>query len=243
MKVIHFAGFSNSGKTTFISSLLPELEKLGPVAVVKHIGHHGYSLAEGKDTSRFFEAGAKASVGIDAYKSVMILQENQLESILEMLCDSGAQYAVVEGFKEKPYPKVVIGNVPGASNVILEDPSVEDVLAHLSEFSDLVTPEGFSKEIQKSCVPGITTLVFTMAIPGSILNEQINELKGELDEKIRELGDVSVRIECSENTDTRTPQKLIIGVCSSDPLVAIEATSVATEVLYSFITGRQGVIR
>jgi molybdopterin-guanine dinucleotide biosynthesis protein MobB len=100
MKVIHFAGFSNSGKTTFISSLLPELEKLGPVAVVKHIGHHGYSLAEGKDTSRFFEAGAKASVGIDAYKSVMILQENQLESILEMLCDSGAQYAVVEGFKE-----------------------------------------------------------------------------------------------------------------------------------------------
>ena len=187
MKVIHIAGFSNSGKTTFISSLLPELEKLGPVAVVKHIGHHGYSLAEGKDTSRFFEAGAKASVGIDAYKSVMILQENQLESILEMLCDSGAHYAVVEGFKEKPYPKVVIGNVPGASNVILQDPSAEDVLAHLGEFSDIVTPEGFSKEIQHGCKPGMTTMVSIIVIRGSSLKDRINDLKGKLDRRDPEL--------------------------------------------------------
>lgn len=241
MKVIHIAGFSNSGKTTFISTLLPELEKLGPVAVVKHIGHHGYSLAEGKDTTLFSEAGAKASVGIDAHKSVMILQENQLESILEMLCDSGAQYAVVEGFKEKPYPKVVIGNVPGARNVILQDPSVENVLGHLGKFDDLFTPEGLSKEIQKGCAPGMTTLVFSMAILGNILNEQINELKGKLDEKIRGRGDISVRIECSGNTNTQ-PQKLVIALCSSNPLGAIEATSVATETIRLFINRQQGMI-
>ncbi len=80
MKVIHIAGFSNSGKTTFISALIPELEKHGPVGVIKHIGHHGYSLPEGKDTTRFFEAGATASAGIDIRKTVLVLQENNLES-------------------------------------------------------------------------------------------------------------------------------------------------------------------
>jgi len=231
MKVIHIAGFSNSGKTTFISTLLPELEKLGPVAVVKHIGHHGYSLAEGKDTTLFSEAGATASVGIDAHKSVMILKENQLESILEMLCDSGAQYAVVEGFKEKPYPKVVIGNVPGARNVILQDPSVEDVLVHLDEFSDLFTPEGRSKEIQKSCTPGMTTLVLTITIPGSRPNDRISDLKGELDRKIRDLGNVTIRLEYLGNDEARNFQKFIIGVSSPKPDIAARAVMVATEFL------------
>ncbi len=85
MKVIHIAGFSNTGKTTFITELLPELEKLGPAGVIKHIGHHGYSLPEGKDTTRFFTAGAAASAGIDARKSVLLLQENDLERVLELL--------------------------------------------------------------------------------------------------------------------------------------------------------------
>ena len=240
MKVIHIAGFSNSGKTTFISTLIPELEKEGPVGVIKHIGHHGYSLPEGKDTTRFFAAGAAASAGIDTQKSVLVLQENDLERVLEILCDTGIQYAVVEGFKEKPYPKVVIGNVPGASNVILEDPSVEDVLAHLDDFSDLVTPEGFSKEIQHGCAPGITTLVSMITIWGASPKEQINKLRGELDDKIRDLGNVAVRLEYSENVVTGGPQNLMIGVCSPDPLVAIKATSVATDLLSSFITWRPG---
>ena len=151
-----------------------------------------------------------------------------------MLCDSGAHYAVVEGFKEKPYPKVVIGNVPGASNVILQDPSAEEVLAHLGEFSDIVTPDGFSKEIQKGCVPGITTMIFTMAIPGSILNEQINEFKGEMDEKIRELGDVSVRIGCTETISDGDQPKLLLAVSVTDTGMTIEAGRLATEVLLPF---------
>jgi molybdopterin-guanine dinucleotide biosynthesis protein MobB len=240
MKVIHIAGFSNSGKTTFISALIPELEKLGPVGVIKHIGHHGYTLPEGKDTTRFFETGAAISAGIDAQKSVLLLQENNLEKVLEIFCDAGVQYAVVEGFKEKPYPKVVIGNVPGASNIILEDPSVEDVLAHLDDFSDRVTPEGLSKEIQHGCAPGMTTLVSMIAIQGNSQKEQINKLKKELDEKIRDFGNVAVRLKYSETTDTGGPQKLVIGICSPDPLVAIKAISVATDLLSSFITRRQG---
>lgn len=238
MKVIHIAGFSNTGKTTFITKLLPELEKLGPVGVIKHIGHHGYSLPEGKDTTRFFAAGAAASAGIDARKSVLLLQENDLDRVLELLCDAGMQYAVVEGFKEKPYPKIVIGHVLGAEHIILKDPSVEDVLAHLGEFSDLVTPEGLSKEIQRDCTPGMTTLVSTIAIRRNRPKEKIVALREELG-KISELGDVSARLEYSGNNDAGSPLKLMIGICAPDPRLAIEAALFATDRLLPFITGEE----
>jgi molybdopterin synthase catalytic subunit len=235
MKIIHIAGFSNTGKTTFISALIPELEKIGAVGVVKHIGHHGYSLAEGKDTTRFFSAGAVASAGIDARKSVLILQENHLEQVLRILCDSGVEYAVVEGFKERPYPKVIIGEFPGAEKVLLRDPSVEDVLAHLDEFTDIFTPEGLSNEIQRTYGAGMTTLISTIAIKESSLKKQIPDLREELDKKVGELGDVSVRLEYSE---TGTQEKLIMGICGSDPGMVIAAATIATDHILPHITGK-----
>ena len=240
MKVIHIAGFSNSGKTTFISALIPELKKLGTVGVVKHIGHHGYSLAEGKDTTRFFSAGAAASAGIDAQKSVLILQENNLEQVLEIFCDSGIEYAVVEGFKERPSPKIIIGEVPEAENVLLRDPSIEDVLSHLEEFSDIFTPEGLSKEIRRSCGAGMTTLISTIAIKGSSLKKQIPDLREELYEKVSELGDVSVRLEYSGTIEPGTPEKLIMGIYASDPGMVITAALIATDHLHPQITGKGG---
>lgn len=44
MKIIQVAGRSNSGKTTFIRKLIPELKKIGPVGVIKHLGDHEYHL-------------------------------------------------------------------------------------------------------------------------------------------------------------------------------------------------------
>ncbi|HMK16120.1 MAG TPA: molybdopterin-guanine dinucleotide biosynthesis protein MobB, partial [Methanomicrobiales archaeon] len=40
MKIVQVAGFSGSGKTTFIRALIPLLSRLGPVGTVKHTGHH-----------------------------------------------------------------------------------------------------------------------------------------------------------------------------------------------------------
>jgi molybdopterin-guanine dinucleotide biosynthesis protein MobB len=34
MKIIQVVGRSNSGKTTFIRKLIPELKKIGPVGVI-----------------------------------------------------------------------------------------------------------------------------------------------------------------------------------------------------------------
>ena len=232
MKVIHIAGFSNTGKTTFIRELLPELENLGPTGVVKHIGHHGLSLPEGKDTTLFHEAGAVASAGIDAQKSVLILKETDLERILELLCDAGVQYAVVEGFKEKPYPKVVIGDVPGATHVILTNPSVEEVLSHLGEFPDMVTREGFFREIEAGCDPGRAIQV--SAIPTTIPGDQITRLEREAGTLVRDLHEVSIRFASTTTPGART---LLVGICAPDARTAIEAATRINSLMLSLLPG------
>lgn len=234
MKVIHITGFSNTGKTTFIRALLPELEKLGPTGVVKHIGHHGYSLSEGKDTTLFFATGAAAAAGIDAQKSVVILQETDLERILSIFCDAGVLFAVVEGFKERPYPKVVIGNIPGATNVILTDPSVEEVLAHLDEFADLVTREGFSKEIERDADPLKVISISAMTLQEPMTKEQINGLLEEIHARIRDPGDVSVRFASTGSTSTRNT--LLIGISARDQRTAIEVSTMIHNLILTMYT-------
>jgi molybdopterin-guanine dinucleotide biosynthesis protein MobB len=235
VKVIQVAGFSSAGKTSFILKLLSELEKLGPVGVVKHIGHHGYALAEGKDTTLFFETGADASIGIDTLKSMMILQEKNLENVLELLSDMGIQNAVIEGFKEKSYPKIAIGNLPGAMNIILQDPAVEDVLLHLGEFRDLVTPGGVLKDLQMCNPPGTTVLVSTVMVQRSVSKDRISDLKAGLNQKVRSLGNVTVRLEYIEKSGAGEPCKFIIGISSPQPDVATRAALAATENLLPYV--------
>lgn len=126
-------GRSNSGKTTFIRELIPALKKLGTVAVVKHLGDHIYHTEEGKDTSVFFDTGADISAGMDSYKTVAILRKNTLEDILTLLFNQGIDFAVIEGFKQRSFPKIVIGNLT-SENCILSNPSVNEVIMSLDLF-------------------------------------------------------------------------------------------------------------
>ena len=59
--IISFVGLSNSGKTTLIERVIPELVRAGyKVATVKHSGH-GFDLdTEGKDSWRHKRAGASS---------------------------------------------------------------------------------------------------------------------------------------------------------------------------------------
>ena len=232
MKIIHIAGFSNTGKTTFIRELVPELEKRGLTGVVKHIGHHGITLPEGKDTTLFHEAGAAASAGIDAQKSVLILKETDLERILAMFCDAGVQYAVIEGFKEKPYPKVVIGSIANATNVLLTNPAVEEVLSHLGEFSDMVTREGFFREIEAGCDHG--RVIQVSSIPMTLTEAQVTSLEREMENRVRDLQKVSIRFASTTTPGART---LLIGVLAPDARTAIEAATRINSLMLSPLPG------
>ena len=137
MKIIQIVGRSNSGKTTFIRSLIPELKKIGSVAVIKHLGDHLYNIEEGKDTSVFFEAGADISVGIDDQKSVATIRKNTLDEALRMLHYQGMDFVIIEGFKQRSFPKIVIGDLK-TDNCILTNPLVKDVVASLDRFEDFI---------------------------------------------------------------------------------------------------------
>ena len=133
MKIIQVSGLSGSGKTTFIKTLIPELNKKGRVAVVKHLGDHDFLLEEGKDTTGFFWAGAEIAAGIDAHKSVVAIQNNSLDVILALLKNQGLDFAVIEGFKQRSFKKIVIGDLK-AEGCILRNPTTDEVVASVDRF-------------------------------------------------------------------------------------------------------------
>ena len=137
MKIIQVVGNSNSGKTTFIKNLIPELRKKGTVAVIKHLGDHTYNIEEGKDTTVFLNAGADISVGIDADKAVAVIRKNNLDDVLGMLFDQEMDFAIIEGFKQRSFPKIVIGNLT-ADTSILTNPSVDEVISSLNLFENFL---------------------------------------------------------------------------------------------------------
>jgi molybdopterin-guanine dinucleotide biosynthesis protein MobB len=135
MKIIQIVGNSNSGKTTFIKNLIPELKKKGNVAVIKHLGDHTYNIEERKDTTVFFDAGADMSVGIDSHKAVAVIRKNTLDDVLGMLLDQGMDFAIIEGFKRRSFPKIVIGSLT-ADTSVLTNPSVNEVITSLNLFEN-----------------------------------------------------------------------------------------------------------
>jgi molybdopterin-guanine dinucleotide biosynthesis protein MobB len=135
VKIIQIVGRSNSGKTTFIKQLIPQLKTKGSVAVIKHLGDHEYELEKGKDTTEFFDAGADISVGIDADKSVVAIRMNSLMSTLRILYNQDIKFAIIEGFKQHAFPRIVIGDLE-TDNSILTNPSPDQVITSIDSFED-----------------------------------------------------------------------------------------------------------
>lgn len=141
MKVLHIIGHSGSGKTTFITRLVVELQNVGTVATIKHLGHHTYALPEGKDTTLFFECGVTISEGIDCEKSVILLRDPDLFHALGRMADLGIDFAVIEGFKSVEIPGIVIGDLP-APGALMADPDIDQVINNLSVFPEFQTKAG-----------------------------------------------------------------------------------------------------
>ncbi|MDD1685683.1 molybdopterin-guanine dinucleotide biosynthesis protein B [Methanoregula sp.] len=135
MKIIQVAGRSNSGKTTFIRKLVPELKKIGSVGVIKHLGDHEYHLEDEKDTTHFFNAGADITTGIDAKKTVSVIDSTELDDTLRFYADKGIGFAIIEGYKKRSFAKIVIGNLE-IDRCVLSNPTTDDVIQSLHLFDD-----------------------------------------------------------------------------------------------------------
>jgi molybdopterin-guanine dinucleotide biosynthesis protein B len=110
--ILCFVGRSNSGKTTLIERLIPELVREGyRIATIKHAGH-GFNLdTEGKDSWRHKRAGA-STVIVTAKGSLAMFtdvdEEVRVEELRERYVSTGADLIIAEGWKHEGYPKVVV---------------------------------------------------------------------------------------------------------------------------------------
>lgn len=110
-RVMQVVGYSNSGKTTLLTRLIPLLQQQGlRVGVVKHDGGHDFELDQpGKDTWRYREAGAPLVAISSRTKTAFIEQQPlPLGQIVERMGQAGADLVLVEGFKQEAYPKLLI---------------------------------------------------------------------------------------------------------------------------------------
>ena len=106
-----FVGHSNSGKTTLVEKLLPELTRRGKrVATIKH-AHHKVELDnEGKDSWRYKQAGAVMSMLVTTTALQLVadaVERREPQQLAERFLGE-ADLVLAEGFSHAPGPKVEI---------------------------------------------------------------------------------------------------------------------------------------
>ena len=126
--ILSFVGRSNSGKTTLIERVIPELVRNGyKVATVKHAGH-GFDLdTEGKDSWRHKLAGASAVIVMSKSSLAMfadVYDHMKVEEVRDRYLDSTYDLIIAEGWRGEDYPKIVVvrdqvGEVPVSTDGLL----------------------------------------------------------------------------------------------------------------------------
>jgi molybdopterin-guanine dinucleotide biosynthesis adapter protein len=107
--IVSVVGKSNSGKTTLIEKLIPELKKRGyKIGIVKH-AHQAFDMdREGKDSWRHQKAGADTVVVASPDGFAMVKKELRpdLDSLAKYFSDM--DIVITEGFKREHHPKIEV---------------------------------------------------------------------------------------------------------------------------------------
>ena len=107
--IISILGRSNTGKTTLIEKLVPELSRRGyRVATIKH-APSGFEIdREGKDSWRYKKAGAYKTILISNTELALmeVLEREYSVEELIALYIKDADVVLLEGHKNNPYPKI-----------------------------------------------------------------------------------------------------------------------------------------
>ncbi len=113
--VLGICGYSGSGKTTLIEALIPRLRSTGlQVAVVQGGAHKVQSGAPGKDSDRFFCAGADVALMGDQH-FIRHHHQGDLTAFLVTLCSS-YDVVLVEGHAATAIPKIWLSGSEDRNN-------------------------------------------------------------------------------------------------------------------------------
>jgi len=109
MKAFQVCGFTKSGKTTVITSLIKHFTKMGQqVASIKDIHFKDFQMdTEGKNTFLHKQAGADPVVA-RGLKETDFLYGRQMD-FLEIASRISTDWLMVEGYHDFPLPKIVCG--------------------------------------------------------------------------------------------------------------------------------------
>ncbi len=122
-RIISVTGRSGSGKTTLIEKLIAHYKNTGKkISVIKSMRHEFETDPEGKDTYRYRESGASASIITNGKKFAFIseIEDNANPLDLAEKFFSDSDIIIIEGFKEGNIKKIeVIGDST-------EDPLFQD---------------------------------------------------------------------------------------------------------------------
>jgi len=112
-QIISVTGRSGSGKTTLIEKLIVHYKNLGKkVSVIKSMRHEFDTDPSGKDTFRYRESGASASIITNGKKFAYISEIDDQADPLDLAerFFSSSDIIIIEGFKEGNIHKIeVIG--------------------------------------------------------------------------------------------------------------------------------------
>ena len=142
--VLAVCGFSGSGKTTLLEAVIPKLVERGlAIAVVKHDAH-GFEVDKpGKDSDRFFRAGATISLSGPGQQFER-RAANAALSLNATLARFGCEHdlVLVEGHKDIALPKLWLGSAEqpdapeGVTNILQTLRWDTDRVGALMEFLD-----------------------------------------------------------------------------------------------------------
>ncbi len=129
MKIFGLAGWSDSGKTTLMVRLLPELVRRGlRVSTIKH-AHHEFDIDQpGKDSYRHRQAGATEVMVCSAKRFAL---QHELRGAREPTVEELVRYMtpvdllLIEGFRTHAHDKLEVHRVAlGKPLLCLDDPYV-----------------------------------------------------------------------------------------------------------------------
>jgi molybdopterin synthase catalytic subunit len=153
MKIISIVGYKKTGKTTLVGQLVKALKKHGSVGTIKHLHEHDIN-AQDTDTWKHAQAGADVVVAVTPNELVKFSHNNDLESALDELANSGMDFAVIEGWKDSKLSKVALGDLE-ASEIVkrldtFESADIDDLVDIIMKQPEFHTLDSLLQKLKSS---------------------------------------------------------------------------------------------
>ena len=163
-QIITVTGRSGSGKTTLIENLIAHYRSRGKkVSVIKSMRHEFETDPAGKDTFRYRESGAFASIITNgkkfAYISEIDNNEDPLDLAKKFFRDS--EIVIIEGYKEGNVQKIEVIGDQAESPLFHDDKSIRILVT--DKIVDTVLPV-----FKRNDIKGVAAAIDTVFIDTSV---------------------------------------------------------------------------